>query len=55
MVNEQVEKRADMSVNAEAIHRLVMVGYTHDSVVEAVTSGDLSKLQSTGTYPLSLG
>lgn len=40
--------------NAATIHSLVSSGYTPESVIEAVTSGDFSVLQHTGLYSVQL-
>ena len=40
--------------NAATIHTFVAAGYEPDSVIEAVTSGDLSKLQHSGLYSVQL-
>lgn len=39
---------------AETIHSLVAAGYTPDSAVKAVTSGDLTVLEHTGMYSVQL-
>jgi phage portal protein BeeE len=43
-----------LSANVGTIHTLVAAGYEPDSAVEAVTSGDLSKLQHSGLYSVQL-
>jgi hypothetical protein len=43
-----------LSTNAATIHTFVAAGYEPDSVIEAVTSGDLSKLQHSGLYSVQL-
>ncbi len=40
--------------NAEAMRTLTDAGYKPETVVEAVVTGDLSKLQHTGTYSVQL-
>ncbi|HXJ48443.1 MAG TPA: hypothetical protein VNF91_04670, partial [Candidatus Acidoferrum sp.] len=40
--------------NASTIHTFVSAGYEPDSVIDAVTSGDLSKLQHSGLYSVQL-
>jgi hypothetical protein len=37
--------------DAGSIYLLVMVGYTHNSVVEAITTRDFSKLEWSGRTP----
>jgi phage portal protein BeeE len=43
-----------LNANVSTIHTLVSAGYDPDSAIEAVTSGDLSKLQHTGLYSVQL-
>lgn len=40
--------------NASAIRSLVEAGYAPDSVVDAITTGDLTKLQHTGVFSVQL-
>jgi len=43
-----------LSTNVGTVHTLVASGYEPDSVIEAVTSGDLSKLVHSGLYSVQL-
>jgi hypothetical protein len=45
----EMERGQTALVRAQALLALVQAGYTHDSAVQAVESGDLSKLQAGGT------
>ena len=47
-------RAAILSTNASTIHTFVSAGYEPDSVIDAVTSGDLSKLQHSGLYSVQL-
>lgn len=43
-----------LTTNVTTIHTLVAAGYKPDSAVDAVTSGDLSKLEHSGLYSVQL-
>lgn len=47
-------RAAILGTNAATIHTFVSAGYEPDSVIDAVTSGDLSKLQHSGLYSVQL-
>jgi hypothetical protein len=47
-------RAAILATNASTIHTFVSAGYEPDSVIDAVTSGDLSKLQHSGLYSVQL-
>lgn len=54
-LQEDMKDAADIQkVNAEAIKGLTEAGYSPDSVVDAVTAGDLNRLQHSGMYSVQL-
>jgi phage portal protein BeeE len=55
LLQEDEKDRAEIQqMDAGAINTLVTSGYTPESVVDAVTSGDLTRLQHSGMYSVQL-
>jgi len=54
-LQEDVKDEADINfVHAQAIRSLTEAGYEPNSVVDAITSGDLTRLNHTGVYSVQL-
>jgi hypothetical protein len=54
-LQEDLKDAADIQqTQANSIHELIAAGFTPDSVITAVTSGDLTRLEHTGMYSVQL-
>jgi len=54
LAEDQKDKAQIQSVNAQAIRTLVDAGFEADTVVDAITAGDLSRLTHSGLYSVQL-